>query len=130
MKAVSNMTKTSVGATLFLLLSLLGHAPAAALQTQNVMEHYGKLPLHFEANAGQTNDQVKFLSRGSGYSLFLTSSEVVMAFKAAKTPTPAVVTMKLVGAKPGRITGVEELPGKANYFIGYDPARWPTHVGT
>lgn len=33
-------------------------------------EAYGKLPLSFEANAGQTDPRVKFLSRGSGYSLF------------------------------------------------------------
>jgi hypothetical protein len=39
---------------------------------------YGKLPLHFEANQGQTDDKVKFLSRGSGYNLFLTSTEAVM----------------------------------------------------
>jgi hypothetical protein len=44
-----------------------------------VNEAYGKLPLSFEANRGQTNDRVKFLSRGSGYSLFLTSSDAVMA---------------------------------------------------
>jgi hypothetical protein len=35
---------------------------------------YGKLPLSFEANQGQTDPQVKFLSRGKGYSLFLTFS--------------------------------------------------------
>src|SRR5262249_30588695 len=36
------------------------------------VESYGKLPLSFEANQGQTDRQVKFLSRGGGYSLFLT----------------------------------------------------------
>src|ERR1700704_3231031 len=40
-------------------------------------ENYGKLPLHFEANQGQTDARVKFLSRGAGYSLFLTSTEAV-----------------------------------------------------
>lgn len=38
---------------------------------------YGKLPLSFEANQGQTDPQVKFLSRGNGYSLFLTPTEAV-----------------------------------------------------
>src|SRR2546423_6656706 len=33
---------------------------------------YGRLPLSFEANHGQTNPAVNFLSRGSGYTLFLT----------------------------------------------------------
>src|SRR6266508_2593838 len=35
---------------------------------------YGKLPLSFEANQGQSDSQVKFLSRGSGYSLTKTVS--------------------------------------------------------
>src|SRR2546429_9365074 len=38
---------------------------------------YGKLPLSFEANHGQTDSQVQFLCRGSGYTLFLTKTEAV-----------------------------------------------------
>ncbi len=45
---------------------------------QRVSEVYGRLPLSFEVNQGQTDSQVKFLSRGSGYTLFLTSSEAVL----------------------------------------------------
>ena len=37
---------------------------------------YGKLPLSFEANQGQSEEKVKFLSRGHGYTLFLTSSQI------------------------------------------------------
>ncbi len=37
-----------------------------------VLKTYGRLPLSFEANQGQTDDQVKFLARGRGYTLFLT----------------------------------------------------------
>jgi hypothetical protein len=44
-----------------------------------VQAAYGKLPLHFEANQGQSDEQVKFLSRGSGYTLFLTPTEAVLA---------------------------------------------------
>jgi hypothetical protein len=40
---------------------------------------YGQLPLHFEANQGQSDEQVKFLSRGSGCTLFLTPAEAVLA---------------------------------------------------
>ena len=39
---------------------------------------YGKLPLSFEANQGQADPRVKFLSRGRGYGVFLTGSEVVL----------------------------------------------------
>jgi hypothetical protein len=42
---------------------------------------YGKLPLSFEGNQGQTDPQVKFLSRGNGYSLFLTPTEAVLVLK-------------------------------------------------
>jgi hypothetical protein len=42
---------------------------------------------------------------------------------------PAVLRMKLVDAN-GRanVTGLEELPGKSNYFIGNDPKKWRTNV--
>ena len=42
---------------------------------------YSRLPLSFEANQGQTDEQVNFLSRGRGYTLFLTSTEAVLALK-------------------------------------------------
>src|SRR5881628_425655 len=42
---------------------------------------YGQLPLSFEPNVGQTDDQVKFLSRGRGYTLFLTLTEAVLALR-------------------------------------------------
>src|SRR5688572_24107820 len=39
---------------------------------------YGKLPLSFEENQGQTDSRVKFIARGSGYTLFLTATEAVL----------------------------------------------------
>ena len=59
--------------------SVTGRAPQAA--QPRLQESYGKLPLSFEINRGQTDPQVKFLSRGNGYSLFLTGSEAVLALK-------------------------------------------------
>jgi hypothetical protein len=38
---------------------------------------YAALPLAFEANQGQVDPQVKYMARGNGYKLFLTSSEAV-----------------------------------------------------
>ena len=50
--------------------------PASALHKRAaVQSEYGRLPLSFEANRGQTDGQVKFLSRGSGFSLFLTNDD-------------------------------------------------------
>jgi len=52
-----------------------GKAPPRAV------EGYAKLPLSFEANQGQTDAQVKFLARGQGYTLFLTSQEAVLSLQ-------------------------------------------------
>ena len=114
-----------------------------------VRERYGNLPLSFEANHGQSDSKVKFLSRGSGYSLFLTSNEAVLVLSQseadesrkasrvaraavrARHRKSAVVRMTLVNANPqSQAAGHDELPGKSNYFIGNDPAKWRTNIPT
>ncbi|MGD8944401.1 MAG: hypothetical protein PVJ37_14120, partial [Desulfobacterales bacterium] len=88
---------------------------------------YLNLPLSFEANQGQTDPQVAFLSRGSGYTLFLTDSEAVVAL--SKSDSRSVLRMILLGASTGsKATGIGKLPGKSNYFIGNDPRKWHTHI--
>ena len=114
---------------------------------------YGKLPLSFEANQGQTDPDVKFLSRGNGYSLFLTPTEAVLVLKkttrdnnihpgvlpnqaindqhkTSESTLPAtVLRMKLVGGNAtAEIAAKGELPGKSNYLIGDDPNQWRTGV--
>jgi hypothetical protein len=51
---------------------------------------------------------------------------------AAKDPVKTdVIRMQLAGAAPGlKVTGEEQLPGTANYFIGNDPAKWHSSVQT
>ncbi len=103
-------------------------APASPKRPQ-VMDSYGKLPLSFEANQGQTDRRVKFLSRGSGYSLFLTQDSAVLSLHGKKQN--AALRMKLVGANAhAGVAGAEALPGKSNYFIGNDPKLWRTNVPT
>jgi len=118
---------------------------------QQVLEMYGRLPLSFEANRGQTDGQVKFLARGRGYALYLTADEAVLALRqgkpesnppglhptdAASATTPeetkqAVVRMRLLGSKPWpEAAGLEPLPGTVNYFIGNDPKKWHTNIPT
>src|SRR5665213_1871644 len=54
---------------------------------------YGKLSLTFEPNQGQTDARVKFLTRGSGYTLFMTAEEAVFAGREG-----SVQRMKLPGS--------------------------------
>src|SRR5271165_3529158 len=56
-----------------------------------IVADYGKLPLSFEANTGQTDAHVKFLSRGRGYSLFLTGKEAVIALRKGTPRTTEVL---------------------------------------
>jgi hypothetical protein len=106
-------------------------------QTQTrVAEAYGNLSLSFEPNQGQTDSRVKFLARGAGYTLFLTNREAVLTVGTARSgeqtnrvPREATLEMKLVGANPKPIvSGMDEQPGKADYFIGNDPKQWKTNV--
>jgi hypothetical protein len=151
-------------------ISLAPSAQAGAAAQARLNTAYGQLPLSFEANQGQADSRVQFLSRGKGYSLFLTSTEAVLrlgkadnrlpskeqapepldslpqppfsafllphstfripqsAFRtphsAFRTTSSAVLRMKLVGANPQpKVAGLEELPGKVNYFLGKD-TKW------
>ncbi|MGA2629398.1 MAG: SBBP repeat-containing protein [Terriglobia bacterium] len=133
-------------------------APTAARISPS--QNYGKLPLAFEANQGQTDPHVKYFSRGKGYALFLSGDEAVLSLRAGSQqskvkgqkakaeddlellgapsaspapstqhPEPAVLRLKLAGAEAGaRVTGLDELPGKSNYFIGNDPKKWRSNV--
>ncbi|HEV8132087.1 MAG TPA: SBBP repeat-containing protein, partial [Acidobacteriota bacterium] len=58
-------------------------APPAAQAAMRLDENYGKLPLSFELNCGQTDSRVKFLARSRGYDLFLTTTEAVLRMRIA-----------------------------------------------
>ncbi len=55
----------------------------------SVLSTYGKLPLAFEVNRGQSDARVKFLSHSRGYTLFLTPTEAVLALGAPAKPKPS-----------------------------------------
>jgi len=96
-------------------------------------EAYGNLPLSFEPNLGQSADQVKFLSRGKGYTLFLTPSEAVFSLRSSseKKTAASVLRMKLVGAdENAELKGQQGLQGKVNYLIGNDRRQWRTNIPT
>lgn len=93
-------------------------------------------PVSFEMNAGQADPAVRFLSRGPGYTLFLTSQEMVLRFgsppaSAGSSAAGVAIQMWTVGANPApQITGLDQLPGHVNYFLGNDPANWHPNVPT
>src|SRR5260370_1283797 len=124
--------------------------PSATKDDPKWSEAYGKLPLSFEENQGQSAREVRYLSHGSGYELFLTPQEAVLALQpnvphdlsplhrtatlralreARRTGAVTAIRMRLEGANPDvQIAGMIQLPGRTNYFIGNDPNQWPTEV--
>jgi Beta-propeller repeat len=122
------------------------HQPDALIQA-NAQAAYGRLPLAFEVNQGQVDKEVKFLSRGSGYSLSLTSTGAVLQFVIPKKRMPisaskssgqplkitnrhwSTLHFKLVGASSApQIDGLDPLPGKSNYLTTNDLAKWRTNI--
>ncbi|MGV3721523.1 MAG: SBBP repeat-containing protein [Actinomycetota bacterium] len=95
-------------------------ARESAPARERVIGAYSNLPLCFEANEGQSDSRVRFLSRGSGYALFLTEDEAVLSLrKGKKGAKPHVLRMGLAGAqRPASIAGQEALAGKTNYLRG------------
>lgn len=113
---------------------------------------YANLPLRFEENQGQSVQDVRFVSRGAGYQLFLTSQEAVLALhhtgphdlsprhraktlRALAKSRHAVATtalrMRFEGANPAaQIVGEDQLPGQVNYFVGDNPKKWHSNVPT
>jgi hypothetical protein len=146
------------------LAAVVGMVPATALwadaptltvprvaSTAAVESAYGKLPLSFEFNEGQTEARVQFLTRGRGHQLFLTPNEASLAvtipnnnaegqagdakpgsrISGASGVSRSVVRMKFEGADPhAKVVGLDKLPGIVNYFIGRDPSMWRTNIPT
>jgi hypothetical protein len=116
---------------------LLDASPAS---TGQLLQAYGQLPLSFEANQGQTAAPVNYLTRGDGYTLFLTPSQAVLELQkpapraagGSSTPQSAAtqtLSMRLVGASPtSTVVGLDRQAGVSNYLLGNDPSRWVTNV--
>ncbi len=96
--------------------------------SQQALASFGRLPMAFEANQGQTDGTVKYLARGRGYNLFLTQREAVLTLPHS-AGTASVLRMDLVGANlQAEPVGTEALPGKSNYLIGNDSAKWQRDI--
>jgi len=121
-------------------------AATSSSSLHNVTSVYGKLPLSFETNQGQTDPAVQFISRGDGYALFLKKNEAVLALyktgghkqksrqlrrlhrnlrEHGAAGEAELIHITTAGANPkASVEPMEVLPGKSNYFVGSDPKKW------
>ena len=97
------------------------------LNAEKVQAAYVEMPLAFEQNTGQTDTAVDFLSRGDGYSVFLTEGDAVLKLRGSGSQH--VVRLDLVGANTDlNVTGQDHLASRSNYLIGNDESSWQTNV--
>ena len=160
-RKISSWVKSLFAAVLGLLIVLVISSPNNATNllpnhltptqtaSKQIQTDFSQLPLSFEANLGQTDGSVKFLSHGSGGHFYLTPTEAVLTLSQPQQqpndvrhrdplkPQPivntstSVVRMQLKGANPEpQVTGLEPLPGRVNYFLGNDPKHWHTNIPT
>jgi len=135
---------------IFLLASsTLTRAYVSEGKTGNLNEQYGRIPLSFVRNQGQTDSKVRFYESSGGHETFFTDDGVVLAItppdeellqepsafleREQKQPPENAHLVKLtpVGMmRSVQISAEEALPGKVNYFIGDDPEKWRADVPT
>jgi uncharacterized protein (TIGR03437 family) len=113
--------------------------PSIETSRARINESFGRLPLGFEANRGQTDQAAQFVARGPAYTLYLSSSEVILATRKSQPAIPesqsairnpqSAIRMKLLDAFPNSLAEpTDSLPGKSNYFIGNDRGKWRTDI--
>jgi hypothetical protein len=138
--------KTAFALTLSLLIQLF--SGCASKINDPAGRSIARLPNGFEANMGLLDSEVKFICRGLGYRLYLTSTESILSLRRpVERNTPdrlplfgagvdvneseniGLVRMKILGANLDPVVRASgELPVRSNYFIGADPARWHTNM--
>src|SRR5215472_7455033 len=130
------------GGRLLVLLALAAGAISArhlichqrAPRTQAV----GVLPLSFERNDGQLEAGARFFARQTAADIFLTEDGLLVALKSAPAAPPQrasrargdVLRLRWIGGRATEIAGLSELPGRASYFRGADPAGWRAGIPT
>jgi hypothetical protein len=134
-KNVHNQAKTA-GA------SAIGVEPSVQVQAQ-ARSILAGLPLIFEPNVGQgnlepTDSRARFVTHGSGYSMVLGNEGAILSLVTKTRSTSSLsgsesrvqtLGMRLAGVSPNvSLSAVDPLPGKSNYFIGNNPAKWRTGV--
>ena len=81
----------------------------------------------FEANEGQVDPAVRFLTRTQSYTLLLKKSNAVLLLKGAAA---GAITMSFAGSNPNVVvSGLAASAAKINYFSGAE-SSWKRNIGT
>jgi hypothetical protein len=103
------------------------------MSDEEAIDAYGKLPLAFVPNEGQTDEEVRYYAQGAGYGFFFTKERATLSFAEGKGQGGHALDLSFLRADPdATLTAQKRLAGKVNYLQGDDPAKWqkglPTHA--
>ncbi len=163
------MNKNSGGAAGLLIAFMVLAGPlGAAIQTRTLPgsaivgpdADFGKIPLYFIPNRGQTNGRALFSARAAGFTIWATRDGLVFDQRSNEgacspevtgpatrkhkgagssgTPRPAqlsvggaVTSLVFLNSRPDVGVSAEgETAHRANFFLGQDAARWRTDIPT
>jgi hypothetical protein len=102
------------------------------MSEKEALDAYGKLPLSFIPNEGQsTNEAVRYYAQGAGYGFFFTKGGAMLSFADGEGGGHALA-LDFLGADPdATLEAQKRLSGEVNYLQGNDPTKWrqglPTH---
>jgi photosystem II stability/assembly factor-like uncharacterized protein len=120
---------TKLSALVALSSALAAAQNATPLAKPQIEAEFAHLPLAFEKNLGQAGGGFDFLAHGANYDVFLSRSRATIAVRGSKAHD--VVNLRFTGSLDGpAATPQQPLPGKVNYLIGNDPAKWRTDIST
>src|SRR5919197_582859 len=92
-------------------------AAASTIDQARALNNYGKLPVAFIENMGQTDARVRYYALGNRFAFYLTQQEVVLAFANRSADSGVALGLRFVGANPHpRIEGVARAPGEVNFL--------------
>jgi hypothetical protein len=90
---------------------------------------YGKLPLAFVENRGQTDARIRYQAEAAGASFSFTETSALFSFTEGRKRVALELSFA-GGNRSPRIEAAGALPGRLNYFIGKDPAKWRAGLRT
>src|SRR5829696_9034220 len=101
------------------------------MSEREALDAYGKLPLSFVPNEGQTDKAVRYYAQGAGYGFFFTEGGAMLSFAEGKGRGGHALALNFLGANPhATLTARQRLPGKVNYLVGDESTKWQQGLTT
>jgi hypothetical protein len=123
---------------LLIALSLLSATPVMVHASVRQSDDYGRMPLYFIENQGQTDSRIAYYVQGKDKALYFTEEGITYVLSAPETTGPSeamrlfretaapprvplkrhVVKLEFMGANPVRPKGEAKTPAVVSYFRG------------